>query len=78
MLDEKAHILNENELSDLKFSLATSYVLEGSPELLDPAKVLFKEALAYENPLYQGFILNNLGMTNFYSFVIGSQSLTDP
>jgi hypothetical protein len=52
LLDEKAQILSENELSDLKFSLATSYVLEGNPELLDPAKVLFKEALAYENPLY--------------------------
>jgi len=53
--------------------------MEGSPEYLEPAKELYKEALKNEkDPLYQGFILNNLGMTNFYSFVIKSSEVTDP
>lgn len=79
LIEEHGTILSQKDFSDLQFSLATSYVMEGSPEYLDPAKDLYKEALKVEKDnLHQGFILNNLGMTNFYSFVIKSSEITDP
>jgi len=52
LIDEHGTILHKKDLCDLQFSLATSYLLEGSPELLDPAKDLLKEALTFEDPLY--------------------------
>jgi len=59
--------------------LATSYVLEGSPELLDPARELFKECLTtHDDYLLHGYIHNNLGMANFYNFVIRSSELSSP
>lgn len=63
-------MLNKRDFSDLQFSLATSYLLEGSPEFLGPAKDLYKEALLYDDPFFSGFVLNNLGMANWYDFVI--------
>lgn len=45
LIDEHGRVLNTRDFSDLQFSLATSYLLEGSPEFLGPAKDLYKEAL---------------------------------
>ncbi len=45
LIDEHGQVLNKRDFSDLQFSLATSYLLEGSPEFLGPAKDLYKEAL---------------------------------
>ena len=52
IMDDHGSILEPKDLCDLQFSLATSYVLEGSLEYLDPAKNLYKEALQYKDPLY--------------------------
>ena len=73
LIDEHGEILSSKDKCDLQFSLATSYVLEGSPEHLDPARELYREALTtYDNPMYHGYIYNNLGMANFYNFVMKS------
>jgi len=71
LIDEHGTILGAKDKCDLQFSLATSYVLEGTPELLDSARELYREALlTYNDPIYHGYIYNNLGMANFYNFVI--------
>ena len=75
LVGEKLQI---RDLCDLKFSIATSYVLEGSPEHLDKAKSLYKDSLRDNEPFFQGFVYNNLGMTNFYDFVIRSTELGNP
>ena len=68
----------KNDLSDLRFSLATSYALQGDTEMLDSAQDLFKASLADALPAHRGFIHNNLGMTHFYKFVALSSTITDP
>lgn len=79
LMEEHGTILDPKDKCDLQFSLATSYVLEGSPELLEPARDLYKECLqTYDDPMYHGYIHNNLGMANFYNFVIKSSELTSP
>ena len=78
LLDDYGQGLDEKDIVDLKFSLSTAYLLEGSPELLEPAKDLMKETLACNDPLQRGYIHNNLGMTHFYDFAIRSSQITDP
>jgi len=78
LIDELGNILPKNDLSDLRFSLATSYALKGDPADLDHAQSLFKSSLTDALPAHRGFIYNNLGMTYFYKFVALSSSITDP
>jgi len=78
LIDELGNILPKNDLSDLRFSLATSYALQGDTDMLDSAQDLFKASLADALPAHRGFIHNNLGMTHFYKFVALSSTITDP
>lgn len=78
LIDEIGNILPKNDLSDLKFSLATSYALHGNMENLDTVQKLFVESLEDSSPGYKGFIYNNLGMSHFHKFVALSSQITDP
>lgn len=78
LIDEHGSILPEKDQTDLKFSLATSIILQGDPETLPTAKEILYEALQYEDPLHQGYIYNNLGMAHWFDFVIRSSQITDP
>ncbi len=78
LIDDQGHILPQKDLCDLKFSLGTSLALAGNPDQLDPAIQELKSSLEIAGSQEKGFILNNLGMVNFYRFVTKSQELTDP
>ena len=76
LIHDLGNILPENDVCDLKFSLATAFALEGQD--IDSSQKYFKECLDVPNPLMKGFALNNLGMTYFYKFVALSSEIGDP
>ncbi len=78
LIDEQGSILNKVDLCDLKFSLGTSYALEGNAAYLELAIKELKQSLEIADDHTKGYILNNLGMVNFYTFVAQSSEITDP
>jgi hypothetical protein len=72
LLEDHGFAIEEKDRNDLKFSLSCAYLLEGSPELIPKAKGLLVETLENADPLHQGYAYNNLGMANFYDFVVRS------
>ena len=83
LIEEVAHQLPANDRAELKFSLATSMILEGDPEYLPEAKSIFAVcADETADPLFKGYVYNNQGMANWYHFVHMSQQgrdkMTDP
>jgi len=70
--------LPQRDLADLKFSLATSYALEGNPKQLETAQGIFHESLEIAPVENRGYIWNNLGMVHFYQFIAKSSEITDP
>eukprot|EP00347_Sterkiella_histriomuscorum_P004387 403360655 len=73
LLSDYEQVLNNSDLTDLKFSLATSYSLQGIE--LDSAEKLFTESLEIAPPEMKGYIYNNHGINHFYQFVEKSQSI---
>ena len=61
-------------MSDLKFSLGTSYLLEGSPKHIPIALDIMKEVLeSCTDDHFKGFVHNNIGMGNLFHFVVKTQ-----
>lgn len=67
LTDELGNILSHEDASDLKFSLGTSYALQG--EDIDSAVKVLSDCAQTCPVENRGFILNNLGMSYFYKFV---------
>lgn len=70
------NLLPSEDVSDLKFSLGTSYALQG--EDIDAAVKVLKDCAETCPSENRGFILNNLGMSYFYKFVSLSSKISDP
>ncbi|CDW76305.1 UNKNOWN [Stylonychia lemnae] len=73
LLHDYNQILPNHEVVDLKFSLGTSYCLQGTD--LKQAQELLEESLAISGPEMTGYIHNNLGINHFYQFVEKSSSI---
>ena len=76
LIEDVGNILPESDVADLKFSLGTAYALQGSDTRA--ARETFTDCLQTAPTHMKAFILNNLGMTHFYSFVQQSSEITDP